>query len=99
AGARGVDGLVSAETYARLHRQAPGTSSGLGWFLGVRSWADGVALFHEGSNELWYAIVALAPARDFGVLAVTNAGQDRGYRATDAVVSALIERFDAAQIP
>ncbi|NNK48570.1 MAG: hypothetical protein HKP01_06840, partial [Gemmatimonadetes bacterium] len=63
------------------------------------SWADGVALFHEGSNQLWYANVALAPARDFGVLAVTNAGQDRGYQATDAVVSALIERFDAAQVP
>jgi CubicO group peptidase (beta-lactamase class C family) len=99
AGARGVDGLLSADTYARLHQQAPATSSALGWFLGFRSWANGIALLHEGSNQLWYANVALAPARDFGVLAVTNAGQDRGFRATEATVAALIDRFDAAEAP
>lgn len=97
AGARGTDGLVSAETFARLHRQAPGTASGLGWLLGVRTWAGGIALHQEGTNQLWYANAWLAPERDFGVFAVTNAGDDRGYRSTDAAVQALIDRFEAAQ--
>lgn len=99
AGERGVDGLVSAETYERLHEQAPGTASGLGWLLGVRVWASGIALHHEGSNLLWYANVWLAPERDVGLFAVTNAGEERAFQATDAAISALIERFDAAQAP
>lgn len=99
AGERGVDGLVSAATFRRMHTQAPGTASGLGWLLAVRGWADGIALHHEGSNQLWYANMWLAPNRDFGVLAVTNGGQDRGFRSTEAAVEALIERFDAAQNP
>jgi CubicO group peptidase (beta-lactamase class C family) len=99
AGARGVDGLVSAATFARLHQQAPNTASGLGWLLGVRAWANGIALHHEGSNQLWYANVWLAPERDFGLLAVTNGGQERAFRTTEETVSTLIERFDAAQVP
>ena len=99
AGTRGVDGLVSAATFARLHQQASGTASGLGWLLGVRVWANGIALHHEGSNQLWYANVWLAPERDFGLLAVTNGGQERGFRTTEQTVLTLIERFDAAQVP
>ena len=99
AGARGVDGLVSAATFARIHLQAPGTASGLGWLLAVRGWADGIALHHEGSNQLWYANAWFAPERDFGLLAITNAGQERGFRTTEATVTALIDRFEAAQSP
>ncbi len=99
AGARGADGLVTAETFARLHQQTPGTASGLGWLLAVRGWANGIALHHEGSNQLWYANVWLAANRDFGVLAITNAGEGRGYEATEATVDALVARFEAAQAP
>ncbi len=98
-GARGMDGLVTAETFARLHQQTPGTASGLGWFLAVRVWANGIALHHEGSNQLWYANTWLAANRDFGVLAVTNAGEGRAFEATQATVDALVERFEAAQAP
>jgi CubicO group peptidase (beta-lactamase class C family) len=97
AGARGVDGLVTAETFARLHQQAPGTASGLGWLLAVRVWADGIALHHEGSNQFWYANVWLAASRDFGVFAITNAGESRAFDATQATVEALVGRFEAAQ--
>jgi CubicO group peptidase (beta-lactamase class C family) len=99
AGERGVDGLVSAETFQRLHERAPDTAYALGWGLAVRGWADGIAIHHEGSNFLWYANVWLAPVRDFGMLAVTNAGEDRAFQATDAALSALRERFEASQAP
>jgi len=99
AGERGVDGLVSAATFQRLHERAPATAYALGWALAVRGWADGIALHHEGTNFLWYANVWLAPRRDFGMLAVTNAGEDRAFQATDATISALVERFEASQAP
>ncbi|MGB5304417.1 MAG: serine hydrolase domain-containing protein [Gemmatimonadota bacterium] len=99
AGARGADGLVTAETFAKLHQQAPGTASGLGWLLAVRTWANGIALHHEGSNQFWYANMWLAANRDVGVLAISNAGEVRAYDATVATVDALVERFEAAQAP
>ena len=99
AGARGVDGLVSAATYAKLHHQASGTASALGWLLAVEVWANGIALHHEGSNQLWYANAWLAPDRDFGVLAITNAGGGRADDATEATVATLVDRFEAAQAP
>jgi len=99
AGQQGVDGLVTAETFRRLHVQAPDTAYGLGWGLAVLGWANGVMLHHDGSNFMWYANVQLAPARDFGMLAVTNAGGDRAFRATDATLSALLARFEATQGP
>jgi CubicO group peptidase (beta-lactamase class C family) len=99
AGEQGVDGLVSAATFQRLHQRAPDTAYALGWGLAVRSWAGGIALQHEGSNFLWYANVWLAPERDFGMLAVTNGGEDRGFGATEATITALRERFEAANGP
>jgi CubicO group peptidase (beta-lactamase class C family) len=99
AGGRGVEGLLSPASYDRLHQQTPGTAYGLGWALAVRGWANGVAIHHEGTNQLWYANVWLAPDRDFGMLAVTNAGGDRAYQTTQAAIDALLERFEAAETP
>ncbi len=94
AGARGTGGLVSAETFAKLHTAAPGTNYSLGWSISQPGWANGSALDHNGSNKVWFATVWIAPQRDMGMLAVTNAGGDEGDRATDEIVEALIARFE-----
>lgn len=98
AGARGVDGLVSATTFTKLHTSAPGAGAGyaLGWGTSERGWANGRTLQHSGSNTLWYAVVWIAPERDLAMFAVTNAPGNEGARGTDGVVQALIQRFDAA---
>jgi CubicO group peptidase (beta-lactamase class C family) len=93
AGARGVGGLVTAASFEKLHTAAPGTNYALGWGVAERTWARGGTISHNGSNTLWYASVWIAPQRDFGMLAVTNA---RGPDATEAALLALIARFDAA---
>ncbi len=95
AGARGVDGLVSAATFARLHTPAPGTNYALGWGVIERSWADGLVLQHAGSNSLWYAVVWIAPERNLAMFAATNAGGDPAQAGTNDAITALIERFDA----
>jgi hypothetical protein len=53
-------------------------------------------LNHAGSNGWWYAVVALAPGRGFGVFAATNAGGSAAEAATNDTVSLMIQRFDAA---
>lgn len=96
AGARGHGGMVTAETFQKLHTPVPGLSYAMGWGVGNGSWAGGRFLSHGGSNGLWYAVVLIAPERDFAMFVVTNAGDDDGADGTGAAVDLLIERFDAA---
>lgn len=97
AGARGEGGLVTAETFDKLHAPAPGTSYALGWSVGEKRWAGGRTLQHLGSNQIWYANMWIAPERDFAMLTVTNAGDGAARESTDVAIRALIDRFDAAQ--
>lgn len=93
-GARGEEGLLRAETWARMHSPPP-TSRGyaLGWARTTRPWAPGPVFFHHGSNGLWHASVWIAPEADFGLVTVTNAGGDDGFQAADQAAGLLIERF------
>jgi CubicO group peptidase (beta-lactamase class C family) len=84
--------LLTTASFARLHQAAPGTDYALGWGVAERSWAGGRVLQHHGSNGYWWASVWLAPERDLGLFAVTNAGGDEAFAATDEAVSALIRR-------
>ena len=77
AGARGVAGLLPAESFQTLQRAVADTYA-LGWntqtfpLLGV----PGVA--HGGSTGRWFSLVWLAPSLDEGLMGVTNGGGDRG---------------------
>ena len=96
AGARGVDGIVSAKTFAALHQPVDSAAGyALGWGVTDRPWARGTVLTHNGSNTLWFATVWIAPARNFAVIATANVGGERGARATDQAASLLIRRYDA----
>ena len=91
AGAQGIDGLVSAQTFAKLHQAAPGTAYALGWNV-----SNGV-LLHDGSNERWLAWMIIAPERDEAVFAVTNcADETKAAKGIDDALTALYERARAA---
>ncbi|MCC6929908.1 MAG: beta-lactamase family protein [Gemmatimonadaceae bacterium] len=47
-------------------------SYGYGLAVADRSWASGRALFHDGTNTRHYALVGIAPERDFAILIATN---------------------------
>jgi hypothetical protein len=96
AGARGVPRLVSAESYRKLHTPPVGSPYALGWGVGSAEWAGGAVLSHGGSNLVWFAAVWLAPARDFSMLVVTNAGGETAQETTSEVRRALAARFAAA---
>ena len=63
-----------------------------GWGVGRRTWAGptGRVLSHAGSNGRWYAVAWLAPDADFGLLVVTNQGNDKAARGTDAAGAGII---------
>jgi CubicO group peptidase (beta-lactamase class C family) len=92
--------LIKAETIRRLQtppesRQTPqGAEYACGWAVVERPWG-GRVLTHAGSNTMWFAVVWLAPQRDFAVLVTTNAAGPAAEKACDLAASELIKRATA----
>jgi len=89
-GARGQNGLLKEGTYRTLQTPAPGGEYAFGWLAVERPWGEGTVLTHSGCNTLNYAVVWLAPKRDFAVLVCCNQGDDEAAKACDAAAAALI---------
>ena len=86
-GEQGESGILKPETFKRLHTPPFGDYA-FGWLVLDRPWAGGRAFNHAGSNTMNYAVVWMAPAKDFAVLVMTNQGDT--FDACDAAASALI---------
>ena len=86
-GERGADGLVKAATFQYLHRAPGGGDYALGWAL--RSIGGQRAIWHNGSNTLWYAAVAFDPVADRGAALVTN-GSIGAQAAIEGALAQLI---------
>jgi CubicO group peptidase (beta-lactamase class C family) len=87
AGERGASGLVRAETFRRLHEPAAGGDYALGWV--VSRVGQQRLVWHNGSNTMWYAVVAFDPEADRGVVVVTNGGIAARAKVDAAVRAAL----------
>ena len=85
--------LLAPGTLAYLQSPLPGQTYALGWGLGERAWGGGPVLTHAGSNTMWYAVVWMAPRKDFAVLVTCNVAGERGPKATDEAAGALIQWF------
>jgi CubicO group peptidase (beta-lactamase class C family) len=86
---------LSPENIARLHTPAPpdGTADegyAMGWGITRREWG-GRLLTHSGSNTMWFAVLWLAPEKNFAILVTTNAGGNSAARGADEAVGALIK--------
>jgi CubicO group peptidase (beta-lactamase class C family) len=93
-GARGKAGLLKPATFRALHTPPRGADYAGGWLVCERSWAEGRALTHSGSNRAWYVTIWLAPARNFATLVATNQGDDHAKDACDLASSELIKSLD-----
>ena len=83
--------LVKPETLEKLHTPAPGEPKyAMGWIIADNQpWAGGPALTHGGSNTMWYAVVWLAPAKDFAVLVAAN--QADAEACNDAAIALIAD--------
>lgn len=71
-GERGQGGIVSSSTFKHLHQPDGSFPYAMGWLS--QTWQGRRVIWHNGSNTLWYAIVAFDPGADRGVVIVTNGG-------------------------
>jgi len=74
---------LKPQTWKRLHR-ANINDYAYGWVVPKhREWADGRAIWHNGSNTMWYALLAIAPQKKTVFVLVTNDGDakkaDKGF--------------------
>ncbi|MFD0892513.1 beta-lactamase family protein [Luteolibacter ambystomatis] len=82
-------GPLSQTQLDDLHRPVPpGDDYACGWVTTKRDWAGGATLTHNGSNTMFFAVMWLAPAKDFAVVAVCNSGD--GAKVCDQAASLLI---------
>ena len=86
-------GLLKAETMRRLHTPPEGNDYACGWLCFKRDWAGGRALWHDGSNTLWYMSMWLAPEKDFVVVIATNIGGSDAEKGADEVVNMMVKRW------
>jgi CubicO group peptidase (beta-lactamase class C family) len=89
-GGRGEKALLQPETYKKLHTPSFDGDYALGWGTAQRDWGGGTVLTHAGSNTMNFAVVWMAPLRDFAVLVVTNQGGDTAAKACDEAAAAMI---------
>jgi hypothetical protein len=92
-GGAGGHRLLKAETYKVLHTPQFGGEYAFGWITTERPWGGGTVLMHNGSNTQNYAVVWLAPLRDFAVVAATNQGGGGADVACDEVAASMIGTF------
>jgi CubicO group peptidase (beta-lactamase class C family) len=95
-----TNGLLKPETKARLHASPAGAEIAnamddyaCGWVRLKRGWAGGTALWHNGSNTMWYIVMWLAPEKDFSVITATNIAGPDAEKACDEVATAMIHKW------
>ena len=89
-GLQGHGALLRPESYTFLHTAPFGGNYMAGWLVADRPWGGGTVYTHAGSNTMNYAVVWMAPLKDFAVLAVTNQGGPEAQAGADEAASALI---------
>lgn len=85
--------LLKPETLERLHAPDLIEDYVAGWGVVERKWAGGRTLTHSGSNTMNFAVVWMAPEKDFAVLAATNQGGDVAAEACDEISWKMIQKY------
>jgi CubicO group peptidase (beta-lactamase class C family) len=88
-GERGVNGIVSSQSFRFLHRARMNAGqdirTALGWFV----FPNG-ALWHNGSNTLNYSEVVINAQNNLAIVVFTNAPTEFGARVAEQTFDALV---------
>lgn len=83
-------GILTPETFRYLHKPVMDGKYAFGWLVEDRAWGGGRVLTHAGSNSMSFAVIWIAPIKDFAVLAATNQGGAAAAKACDDASTKLI---------
>ncbi|MEM7454293.1 MAG: serine hydrolase domain-containing protein [Planctomycetota bacterium] len=86
-------GLLSEETRAMLTTPSSVDAevpAACGWFVTQRGWADGKAIWHNGSNTRWFALTWVSTSKGHAYMVVINAMSPGMPQLADELISKLI---------
>ena len=86
------EGLLSMTSRDRLHTAPAGRDYAMGWVMIRRDWAGGTAFTHAGSNTMFYAVIWIAPERNFAAVVMCNYGGKEAPSTCDRVIAYLIDK-------
>jgi len=90
-GAQGETGLLlQPSSFDVLHYDLDNQGYALGWVPQSRPWTGGTALWHNGSNTLWYAEMWVAPGADGALMAVSNCASESAFLAVQRANAKLV---------
>jgi len=92
-GARDQVTPLPIANWPRLHTPALGGTYAGGWGALHREWGGGRVYTHAGSNNMNYAVVWMAPHRNFAVVVATNQAGKVAPKACDDVAAAIIRKY------
>jgi CubicO group peptidase (beta-lactamase class C family) len=92
-GARGKETFLPKGAFRKMHNPTRGRKYALGWNAVEREWGGGTVITHSGSNTMFFAVMWIAPKKDFAVVVACNMGGKRGATACDKAAWKLIQRF------
>jgi len=76
-----------------LFTPKPDSDYACGWIAADRDWAKGTAYWHNGSNNMWYTLVWIAPETNRAYLLSTNSFSFTMPKIMDGIVSTMINDF------
>jgi CubicO group peptidase (beta-lactamase class C family) len=94
AGARGENDWLSPEAWNTLHTPPAGEYA-CGWMV-LQDTPLGRALFHDGGNTMWYAVIYLLPDSNTAVLVATNRGDEQHAERVVEFINTLAAEVAAA---
>lgn len=87
---KGSDGVISAETFADLTRLPDGNNTDAsGWITSEFEQPSREMIWHNGSNTMWYAFLALIPQSDAIIVVTTNSGAGQSISLIENTVLAI----------
>lgn len=93
-GLRNEPGIVSAESFEKLHKEAADDGHNYTYGAWVKRrplWSEGPVLWHNGSNTWNYAQVFIAPHKNAIVMSATNIGGHGAEIATDEAIDEFVK--------
>ena len=86
----GVQQLLTAEAFKKLHTPPAGGRYALGWGIDERPYITGPLLIHTGSNNLWFATAVISPRHQIAFLVASNSGEPAAHKACNEALQALV---------
>ena len=83
--------ILNHGAWQKLHQAWQGQDYALGWVVKEGAWTRGKALWHNGSNTMFYMVVWVVPQENLVVVVAVTAGTAAARVGSEEAVSAMVE--------